>query len=415
MGPEDVQAHYERLLAETPLAVGPFYMHRRNSEPIVLYRGDLEVVAPARSVGRRVRGTVVLRWLPTPRVEAHFIIPRPAKRDLKRWPIDVSTVRPVTDRPPSQVDRRYLRPTTRSAPPVIHGTCDLDSPEIGDGSALAALRLHVVNFPLVNGRPVAYGGRLARSRLTLAWAGWRIDLDEIPTAADAEEDLKRSGGYRFTHVGVLTRDDEGLFVAAEAMVFVDALAYFLMFASGANCGPVLPVGFAASGDPCWAYWRTPGADSWRVRFMWLDEVFGAAQLEAAFPLFMERWADPATQKLLRKALHYYEASNTPPSVDASLVLAFVGLEVLERLALPGIRGDADSRVRKLANMHGIPLGVPKRFAALGRSRTRTIGMTPRRHWRRCVIELRIPIPTTRIFRSKHALRRGCWSPGISNS
>jgi hypothetical protein len=93
--------------------------------------------------------------------------------------------------------------------------------------------------------------------------------------------------------------------------------------------------------------------------MWLDKVAGAAQLEAMFPAFLEKWSDPVTEAVLRRVLHYYVASNTPPSVDASLVLAFVALELLERLALPDVGGDADSRIRRMLQQYDIPLEVPR--------------------------------------------------------
>jgi hypothetical protein len=98
--------------------------------------------------------------------------------------------------------------------------------------------------------------------------------------------------------------------------------------------------------------------------MWLDTARGAKQLEGLFPVWQDAWSDRRTEYILRGALHYYVASNTPPSVDASLVLAFVALELLERLVLPDVRGSADSRVRKMLRQYDIPIEVPRGFQNL---------------------------------------------------
>jgi len=326
----------------------------------VLYNGGLEVVTPRRSVGRRLRGSIALQWLPTPRVEAHFVLPNPKPQDL-HGAIDLGfTVRPLAPRPSPQRPRYDLTPRSRAkSRQTMHGSCDLATPEFGDGSALTEIRFHVANFPLVHGRSIAYDTHLAHARLAFSWNGWSLMMDQVPMASEAEQDLHASGGYRLTHTGSLTRAGGEEFSADAAQRVMEAFGYLLMFACGANCGPLLPVGFGGAGDPAWAYWRTPGVQPWRSRFMWLDKVAGAAQLEALFPVFMEKWSDPLTEGVLRRVLHYYVASNTPPSVDASMVLAFVALEILERLTLPGIRGDADSRLRQMLKQHHVPTEVPR--------------------------------------------------------
>ena len=358
MSDDPAMAAFQRLLADTPPAVEPFYTHSQPGQPIVLYAGPLEATEPVQELGRVVRGSVALGWLPTPHVYARFVIARPTRSDLVAAFGSISSVRPVTTSIPGQRPARDLVPRTRARPITMHATAS-SSPEVGTHHGFAEARFHLANFPLVHGASVRYGDGLRRARLTFRWAGWTIDLDETPDAQSAQESLETRGGYRLTHVGRIVRDDAALFDVGELRRLLDALGYFYAFAAGASCGPVLPVAFDASGHAIWAMWRAPGVDSWLPRFMWLDRHHGRAQLESLFPSFMNVWHDATTELQLRKVIHYYAASNLPPSIDAALVLAFVALEILERWTLGApLPRDADTRLRNTLTRHGIPHSIP---------------------------------------------------------
>jgi hypothetical protein len=370
----ELTSNFQRLLDAAPPAIDPFYAHIRNSEPLVLYKGMLEIATPARWAGRRLRGSIALHWLPTPHVNAHYVLINATLPDIYRTFDERGiTVKPVAAQPPPQRPRSDMTPRSRSKSTTIHGSCALSALEIGDGSALTEVRLHIANFPSIRGRSVSHGDHLSPSRLLFSWNGWCLTMDGTPTAAEARQDLDTSSGYRLTHTASLKRTGGEEFSADAAQPMIDAFSYLLMFASGANCGPILPVGFSSTGHPAWARWATPGVQPWRSRFMWLDDLSGAAQLEALFPVFLEKWNDPLTQAVLRRVFHYYVASSTPPSVDASLVLAFVALELLERLVLPDIAGDADSRVRRMLQRYNIPLEVPNHLRHL-------LQVKNRHHW-----------------------------------
>jgi hypothetical protein len=359
MSDDPAMAEFQRLLADTPPAVEPFYSHSQSGQPIVLYAGPLEATDPVQELGRVVRGSIALSWLPTPHVDARFVIGRPTRSDLVAQMGSISSVRPVTTSILPQRRARDLFPRTRARPITIHATTALSSHEVGTDHGFAEARFHLANFPLIHGASVRYGDVLRRARLTFRWAGWTVDLDETPDSRSAQESLESRGGYRLTHVGRIVRDDAVLFDAGQLRRLLEALGYFYAFAAGARCGPVLPVAFDASGHAIWAMWRAPGVDSWLPRFMWLDRHHGRAQLESLFPSFMSVWHDAAAELQLRKVIHYYAASNLPSSIDAALVLAFVALEILERWTLgTPLPRDADTRLRNTLTRHGIPRSIP---------------------------------------------------------
>jgi hypothetical protein len=197
---------FQRLLDAAPAVIEPFYAHTRNSEPLVLYKGMLEVATPVRWAGRRLRGSIALHWLPTPRVEAHYVITNATVPDMYRtFDERRLTVKPAAAHPPPQRPRSDVTPRSRSKTTTIQSSCDLATPEVGDGSALTEIRLHIANFPLIHGRSISHGDRLSHSRLLFTWDGWCLMLDGTPTAAEAEQNLSASSGYRLTHTGSLTR------------------------------------------------------------------------------------------------------------------------------------------------------------------------------------------------------------------
>jgi hypothetical protein len=109
MSDTDLAEEFQRVFDATPPAIEPFYAHAHNSEPLVLYKGELEVVTPTRWAGRRFRGSIALHWLPAPRVGAHFVIPNATVPDIYRaFDERGVTVRPVAARPSPQRPRYDL-------------------------------------------------------------------------------------------------------------------------------------------------------------------------------------------------------------------------------------------------------------------------------------------------------------------
>ena len=80
------------------------------------------------------------------------------------------------------------------------------------------------------------GGAVTCATARLGHDGWQVDLVAVPESADVKKGLKSSGGYGFTHVGLLKTADGSAFTADQASTILESLTAFLMFARGVRDG-----------------------------------------------------------------------------------------------------------------------------------------------------------------------------------
>ena len=219
------------------------------------------------------------------------------------------------------------------------------------------------------------GGAVTCSTATLGHDGWQIDLVAVPDSADVYKGLKSSGGYRFTHVGRLTRVDGFAFTADRASTILELLTAFLTFARGAACSIPIRWGRGTTGEVAWRQFGSPVVDGWtRGRFSWFDERHGALLTEV-FDAFCQMSNDRAFGESFALALHWYRHCNMRSSgMEGSLILGMAALELLSALTVSGRNRTmshgkhndlcAAKKLRVLLQALSVRADIPPRFKAL---------------------------------------------------
>lgn len=156
---------------------------------------------------------------------------------------------------------------------------------------------------------------------------WKIELQSIPSTKENIKALKTEGGYQLTHVGKIEKANNAPFTGKEAKEILEALRFFLSFARGFWCVPVLPVGFDESGKRVWELWSRP-LEPWRTCLTWFDQNH-SFQLEILFPNFMTCWSNGGWKEALQEAIYWYLIANdSKHGIDAGIVLTQTAIERL---------------------------------------------------------------------------------------
>jgi hypothetical protein len=104
------------------------------------------------------------------------------------------------------------------------------------------------------------------------------------------------------------------------------LHYFFAFARGAWCPPILAFGIDGGGAVVWEDWTVWLMDTARWRETWLDSSYPQG-MHYLYPGFLALWETRWQQTLVRLT-HMYVEANAHTSVDTSVVLSYVALELL---------------------------------------------------------------------------------------
>jgi hypothetical protein len=274
-----------------PPAVEPFYRCARRNQPIVLFRGSVDLVSSAAT--ERHRGGVMLDWLPSPSLDCWA---RGSASELAmQSAMGGSGVQMIPALPtravPRQREHGHSGPLTASQ--GFETSAPLRAMECGDpGSQLSRALLHIANFPALNGPPVRWpDGSIIPGRLTFEGAGWTVLMDPAPGTSALHQELKKNRGFGLAHTACVQRTSGELFTVKELVAFVEAFTFFCWLCTETRCGPLLPVGFDGQGNAVWSRWSPTRTEPFTPAETWLDRVHGG-QAEALFPLFMRRFADP---------------------------------------------------------------------------------------------------------------------------
>ncbi len=246
----------------------------------------------------------------------------------------------------------------------------------GASDDLASMGFQVLNFPdfLAPGpkTPPVFG--FPPMVADLQAAGWRVRLSAVEMSQEIFKSLKETGGYAFTHLGLLERVDGRAFNAPEANAFLDKLAVFLSFARGAACSLPVRWGVNAAQTITWQGWGSPIVDAWKPTDNWFDEHHGGL-LSEIFPAFLDASVDPDLGEPFRLALHWYQRCNMRAGgMEGSIILGVTNLDLLSALVVVDRKGAmSDSRFDKLAAAEklsrllatmGVPATVPARASEL---------------------------------------------------
>jgi hypothetical protein len=170
-----------------------------------------------------------------------------------------------------------------------------------------------------------------RGRVTLESSGWRVVLVSRRDIRTLIDDLQATGGYGITHLGSLERADGSAFDAVEGRHFLDCLAFFFAFARGLWTPPTLAVGIE-NNRVAWREWAGRITSPWRGNFSWFSEQH-PQMLSDVFSGFVNRWEDPNWQEPLLMAVSWLVEANPSDPAERSIVVAQVGLELMEWLIL----------------------------------------------------------------------------------
>ena len=125
--------------------------------------------------------------------------------------------------------------------------------------------------------------------------------------------------------------DGGTFRASEAEKILDMLYWFLSFARGSRCGPMLSFG-SLEGKNTWEPWNIPALHSWKEgTHGWIEKrsIKTTAAMKEAFQGFDRKWTDDYWRPCLRQAIHWYaEANRGAGGVEGSIALIQLALELI---------------------------------------------------------------------------------------
>lgn len=304
-------------------------------------------------------GQVILEWRRRPALRYRFASDDTAARSL--WPSSTDKIvrlEPLDSgsrvpQPPnvSQIDASELLPDASYY-------CEGPVPrqELGNADlSIYRLLYHLVNFtdfPLpeaIEDATKQYSGRL-----TLEGGEWRVVI-ERPSEADAHfSELKRLGGYSFTHVAELRRIDGKAFTVQDAEEIEDVLFHLLGFVRGALVGVALPVAYTEGDEPGWIAWRTRLAAPWTNVLNWSGPTL-LQEVSALFEGWLRKSKDPFWRDVLRRAVRHCLEANSPDPVDSAIVVSHSALELLAWAVLVVEERWLDPKDGKLASAGNIRL------------------------------------------------------------
>lgn len=219
--------------------------------------------------------------------------------------------------------------------------------QLGDSSR----PLDRVSFLVPNGWNGSDGGGICDPQeLTRAWRGrteatgdgWIVTIDQCVEMTDAENwrELQSCAGYRFTHIGSLSRADHSTFTGIAAFHALERTKLGLELALGRRTGCVLPVGWY-NNEPVWCRWRSGQIDGYRPLtsgIHWLDTTIVHEQIANVLSLVLDFTADNANFEALRTARTYYVASNVDVDVQLSVSIPVSALQLLSYYRFVSQRG-----------------------------------------------------------------------------
>lgn len=216
---------------------------------------------------------------------------------------------------------------------------------------IATLEFSVLNF--------SWRGR--QFPIALQAPQWNVTIEPVPDLSKLEETLRSRGGYAITHLGRIDTQDGRTFSEDEAQAFLRGLDHFLSFVCGSHCAITNVVGRDGKGNEVWKRWGAYQVSSWRKRRSWFDFTVGGA-LPCIYPTF---WKEYLGRANLIRVLDLYAESNVSESIDISIILTQVALEVFASWhSQQNPSGKTGERIADALNAVGIDTDVPSHLVEL---------------------------------------------------
>lgn len=350
----------------TTQGIEPVYLHPHTAanEAVTLHEGPIAVQGGAAGTG-----ALLLRWQPSSGLRLEADLSGIAPDTGVRLKVDIAgSVAEVL------VSSTSFGVKDGAAFTKVSGS--VGSIEKGAGAGLKEIGFQVVNFSdfLTPGpRPAPVFG-FPPHVSDLSYGGWRVRLTAVKEHREVFKSLAATGGYAFTHLGRLEREDRALFGIQDADGILDALRRFLSFARGAACNFPVLWGTGPDGSIVWERWASAVVDPWKGRDNWFDEDHGNLLAEL-FPAFAQIVADPDLEPPLGLALHWYRTSNTRAGgMEGAIILGLTALDLLAALVVVDRAGamgaskfdDLSAKVKlaKLLDTMKVPNVIPARYSNL---------------------------------------------------
>lgn len=311
----------------SPSSLTPTYPFNAPNEPLELYSGTLTASEGDKPVA--VDGTIRWAWLPTPRVTYTFTTDDPKTNG---WDIggDIQVSIPESEPLLSGDSGSAAEDTSDAWALSIDGW--LKPTTRGNSSDVRQVTFFLPNVPQVHGAWIRGHGRSWNGRWSLEAGDWQFTIDERHDRIPVRQELRKSGGYAFTHVGEFTRKDGAAIPEDEISNVLHLLRCIFSFSFGRATSPALASGYDSSNSLAWVDWRVFHITPWTATSQIIDET-GFADLEQIFAGFGNLWSDPFERELLSNAVSYYLECNEMNPLPLAISAGQACLELLayERL------------------------------------------------------------------------------------
>jgi hypothetical protein len=365
------QSLYTTLRMTNTQDIEPLFLHPHAAanEPVTLHEGPLRLRDGAETT--EGAGRLVLKFLPSTGLRLELDLASGATTpEAGAWVqaevADSSDEALVTS----------IRTSIKEGEVSTKIEASISSFEKGPSAPLASAGFQIVNFPdfLTPGPKPAPVFGFPPMVADLQGAGWRARLTAVERSTDVFKSLKETGGYAFTHLGLLERSDCASFQAKDADGLLNALGAFLSFARGAACSLPVRWGIGADGGIVWQRWGSPIVDSWKTPDNWFDEHHGNL-LSELFPAFLDAFTDPHLAEPFKLALHWYQKSNMRAGgMEGAIILGLTALDLLGALVVvdrTSAMGEskfdkltAGEKLAKLLETMKVPTTIPVRLSEL---------------------------------------------------
>ena len=325
------------------------------NQPIFLAELQVQFTIDGRLVTAPAR--VFQRLWPRPRVVFEISNvqrdPQPCPQDTPGSTQQTSSTSPVFSEGPSTLqlqDGTQIKVVPSSW--VIHqhdAVLHLEkSPSVvlNTGKPMVSLQFDVLNIT----------NELFRGHLDLQAPPWRVRIDPVPSLGEMEKVPRSDGGFAVTHSGTIQHSDGKGFSGDDAQFVLRALAQFLSFVCGTQCGITNVVGFDSEGVEAWKRWGSNRVSPWKRHRSWADNDTIRDTLSKTFEHFWLKYRNSSTH--LDRVLGWYVYSHEAEALDLSIVLNQTVLEVLTTLMSSGSGGNTWQNIANMLEENGIDPQIP---------------------------------------------------------
>ncbi|MBY0507534.1 MAG: hypothetical protein K2X03_26710 [Bryobacteraceae bacterium] len=337
----------------------PYVIAPKANEPIVV-ASSTEIVLTQGQSSRSGVGTLVLEWLPFPRLHLQLELTAPAADSGPtqtaiggQSSVELPSLSMKGEAWIGMPSLDFLDPSSIRKFKVNFHEAALRAPD----RDLSSLGFHLVNF---------LSSQDHESKLEDD--AWSISLVRSSDSLGLLKDLKDKLGYGLTHYGVLqARTDSQTFKRNDANEVFETLHYLLSFARGRY----VSVAMISELNPV-PRWDTVGVP--HVVSMWPDKSTlswnphqNSSPLTALFSGFREAWKNSEKQRLLKRTIFWYVSSNLQAvRTSGGIPLSQVALERLAWQHLVA-SGKSKTQISKMSTIDqfrefisslGLPLGIP---------------------------------------------------------